>query len=164
MRDRLRKEKILVSACLLGIGCRPDGRAKKDEMISTLLNETIYFILCPEILAGFSVPRQRIEIEGGDGKKVLDGEAKVFTEKGLDVTDKIIKAAHIVLEFCRMAGIKKVVFKEKSPSCGKNFIYDGTFSGRLIKGKGVVAALLMREGIEVKSFEEFLKKSGVIEA
>ncbi len=63
-----------------------------------------------------------------------------------------------------MAGIKKVVFKEKSPSCGKDFIYDGTFSGRLIKGKGVVTALLMRKGIEVKSFEEFLKKSGVTEA
>lgn len=158
MPDRLKKERILVSACLLGIGCRPDGRAKKDEMISTLLNETIYFILCPEILAGFSVPRQRIEIKGGDGKEVLDGEAKVFTEKGLDVTDKMTKAAHIVLEFCRMAGIKKVVFKEKSPSCGKDFIYDGTFSGRLIKGKGVVTALLEREGIEVFSGEEYKKK------
>ena len=158
MRDRLRKEKILVSACLLGVGCRPDGKAKKDEVIVTLLNKTIYFILCPEILAGFGVPRQRIEIEGGDGEKLLDGEAKVFTEKGLDVTDKIIKAAHIVLELCRMAGIKKAVFKEKSPSCGNHFIYDGTFSGRLIKGKGVVTALLERNGIEVFSEEEYKKK------
>lgn len=164
MRDRLKKEKILVSACLLGIGCRPDGGCKKDEMLSTLLNETIYFILCPEILAGFSVPRRRIEIKGGDGEAVLDGEAKIVTEKGLDVTDKMTKAAHIVLEFCRMAGIKKVIFKEKSPSCGKHFIYDGTFSGRLIKGKGVITALLQKEGIKVFSEEECREKEILADA
>ena len=67
-----------------------------------------------------------------------------------------------MLDFCRMAGIKKVIFKEKSPSCGKNFVYDGTFSGRLIKGMGVTTALLQKENIKVFSEEEYKELSADI--
>jgi uncharacterized protein YbbK (DUF523 family) len=158
MKNRLKKERILVSACLLNIACRPNAKAKEDKTLLNLLAKKICFVLCPEILAGFSIPRSRLEIKGGDGEDVLDGKAKIFTEKGFDITDKMLNAARVVLEFCQKAGVKKVIFKEKSPSCGKNFIYDGTFSGKLIKGKGVVTAFLQREGIEVFSEGEYKKK------
>lgn len=37
----------------------------------------------------------------------------------------------------------------RSPSCGVNTIYDGSFSGKLISGKGVFADLLQENGIKV---------------
>ena len=158
MQDKSKRQRILISACLLGVHCRSDGKTKQDRRVTKLLDEAICFLLCPEILAGFSIPRDRIEIKGGDGEDVLDSKAKVFTERGLDVTENILKAAKVILDFCKQAKVKKAIFKERSPSCGKNFIYDGSFSGKIIKGKGVVTALFQREGIEVISEEEFAKQ------
>jgi len=41
--------------------------------------------------------------------------------------------------------------KERSPSCGVNFIYDGTFSGKVKKGSGVLAYILKENGYKVIS-------------
>ena len=41
------------------------------------------------------------------------------------------------------------MLKAKSPSCGKDYIYDGTFSGNLIKGDGVTVSILKKNGIKV---------------
>jgi len=39
--------------------------------------------------------------------------------------------------------------KQRSPSCGCGQIYDGTFSGTIIKGDGVTTKLLKENGIKV---------------
>jgi uncharacterized protein YbbK (DUF523 family) len=54
-----------------------------------------------------------------------------------------------------MVGATQAVLKARSPSCGCGEIYDGTFSGKRIKGNGVTAEMLVRNGIEVFTDESF---------
>ena len=53
--------------------------------------------------------------------------------------------------------VSTVVLKENSPSCGSNFIYDGSFSGTKIVGLGITACLLKQHGFHVISEDDFLK-------
>ena len=46
------------------------------------------------------------------------------------------------------------VLKERSPSCGKGEIYDGSFSGKLMPGNGVATDVLIAEGIKVITEED----------
>lgn len=110
--------------------------------------------VCPEVFGGLTTPRTPNEIVGGDGDDVIDGEAKVITKDGEDVTEEFIKGARRALEIARIFNIKKAILKQRSPSCGNGKIYDGTFSGNLIEGDGVTAALFKRNGIEVISEED----------
>ncbi|MGN1084586.1 MAG: DUF523 domain-containing protein, partial [Lachnospiraceae bacterium] len=51
----------------------------------------------------------------------------------------------------------------RSPSCGSNVVYDGTFQGVRIKGDGVCAGLLKKNGIAVfgeSELEKFLEWYG----
>jgi uncharacterized protein YbbK (DUF523 family) len=50
------------------------------------------------------------------------------------------------------------VLTDGSPSCGSRYIYDGTFSGGTRTGTGVVAQLLLDNGIAVFS-EDQLKRA-----
>ena len=50
-----------------------------------------------------------------------------------------------------LADILIAILKEKSPSCGVNVIYDGSFSGQHIKGEGVVTTFLRQHGLQVFS-------------
>ncbi len=56
-----------------------------------------------------------------------------------------------MLRIVKLYGIKEAILKQKSPSCGCEQIYDGTFSGKIIKGSGVTASLLKKNGIKVIS-------------
>jgi len=140
---------IIVSACLLGINCKYDGRNNYNKDVIDKVSEQGAIPVCPEQLGGCPTPRIPCEIVGGTGKDVLDGKAKVITADGRDVTDNLIKGANEVLRIAKMAGVSKAILKSKSPSCGCNKIYDGSFSGKLIDGRGVTAELLKRNGIEV---------------
>ena len=68
---------------------------------------------------------------------------------GADVTDNYNRGAMEALELCRIYGIKRAILKERSPSCGKDKIYDGSFSGALTDRHGVTAELLIASGITV---------------
>jgi uncharacterized protein YbbK (DUF523 family) len=138
---------ILVSACLAGVNCAWDGRNRLNPAIKKITDDALAVAVCPEVLGGRAVPRAKTEIKGGDGKDVLDGKAGVFDENGKDVTVEFINGAYAALNIVKKHGIKKAVLKAKSPSCGVNKIYDGSFKGCLIDGAGVTAALLKREGI-----------------
>ncbi|MBE6536564.1 MAG: DUF523 domain-containing protein [Ruminococcaceae bacterium] len=135
-------EKIIVSACLLGVATRYDGKSKKvisDEDLKSLSEKYHIIPVCPEIYGGLSTPRipsERI----GDRVKMKDGR---------DVTENYIRGAYETLAFCRMFDVKKALLKAKSPSCSKRDIYDGSFTGKLVNGKGVAAELLIENGIEV---------------
>jgi uncharacterized protein YbbK (DUF523 family) len=102
-------------------------------------------------MGGLTTPRQPSEIIGGDGDDVLDGRARVVDAEGKDVTAQFIKGAMEGLAIAKRIDVKKAIMKEKSPSCGVHRIYR---NGILVSGKGVLTALLMREGIEVISNEE----------
>ena len=132
-------ENILVSACLLGVACRYDGKRKPNEAVIALKEKYNLIPVCPEIMGGLPTPRLPSEIRG----------ETVIMENGEDVTDKYSKGAEETLRLARLFGCGKAVLKGKSPSCGSGRIYDGTFSKTLTEGNGVTAGMLLANGIRV---------------
>ncbi len=142
----------MVSACLLGIKCAWDGKARyKNRKVIELLRKETLIPVCPEQLGGLATPRECQEIEKGSGDDVLDGRSRVKNKIGRDVTRQFIGGAKEALEIARQYNIEEFVAKSRSPSCGCGSIYDGSFSKRLIKGDGVTVALFKRNGIKVIS-------------
>jgi len=137
---------ILVAACLLGVGCRYDGKSKKNEDIIKSVKGKAFLAVCPEQLGGLPTPRARNYSVGGDGRAVLDKRARMRNADGKDVTDDFIRGAEAVLYLARMTGAKTMVGVEKSPSCGLTLV---DCDGKWIKGEGVTTALLRKSGIEV---------------
>jgi uncharacterized protein YbbK (DUF523 family) len=80
---------------------------------------------------------------------------RVLNREGEDVTEAFRKGAALALEAARKAGCTRALLKERSPSCGSGRIYDGSFSGTLIPGDGVTAALLKEKGLAVYGETEF---------
>jgi uncharacterized protein YbbK (DUF523 family) len=62
-----------------------------------------------------------------------------------------------VLEIARKNNCKIAILKSKSPSCGKNGVYDGTFTRTLINKNGILADLLIKNGICVLDETEIEK-------
>ncbi|CAL7871045.1 hypothetical protein A2U10_03410 [Fusobacterium necrophorum subsp. funduliforme] len=145
------KEKILISACLLGIPCRYDGRDNKIESLNLLQQQFDFVPICPEQLGGLSTPRCPCEIQGN----------KVMSKEGKDYTREFQEGAEKSLKLAKQWNIKTALLKAKSPSCGFGQIYDGSFSKKLITGNGLTAALLEKEGIRIfceTELDKFLKK------
>lgn len=134
-------ENLLISACLLGFECKYSGGSNKlsDERIEALKKEYRLIPVCPETAGGLPVPRDPSERLG----------EKVVSSKGRDVSAQFVKGAETALYLAKRYGCTKALLKRNSPSCGGEFIYDGSFSGRLIPGEGVTAEMLRAEGIEV---------------
>lgn len=145
---------LVVSACLVGVNCKYNGENNDNEKVKEFLKDKEYIVVCPEQLGGLTTPRDPSEINIKDGNEVLHGESKVISCKNIDVTDNFIKGARESLKIAQMFNCNKALLKEGSPSCGCNFIYDGTFSGNKISGKGVTAALFNENNIEVFSEKE----------
>ncbi|MGW4096571.1 DUF523 domain-containing protein [Mycobacterium sp. NPDC004974] len=140
----------IVSACLSGIPCRYDGRARPDRDVIDAVSAGEALPLCAEVLGGLPTPRPAAEIVGGDGHDVLDGRARVVSVHGDDLTDAFIAGAKAVADTAIEKGARRAILQARSPSCGCGSIYDGTHSGALQPGDGVVAAELRRCGIHVE--------------
>lgn len=140
---------LIVSACLAGFKCRYDGGASTHPKVRELVAKGKAVPLCPESMGGLPVPRPPVEIYGGSGEGVLDGQARVLTKEGKDRTDFLVRGAHETVWMAQLLDVKRAVLKSKSPSCGCGEIYDGSFKGRLRQGSGVTAAALLREGVKV---------------
>lgn len=150
---------ILVSACLLGEPVRYDGTSNEinREILEDWRANGRVVPFCPEVAGGLGTPRPAAEIVGGTGQEVLGGEATVETEEGTDVTDEFLAGARRTLAAAREADVRCAILKSKSPSCGSETIYDGTFSGSRRGGRGVTAALLERHDIPVFSEKDLLE-------
>ena len=133
------KEKLLVSACLLGRNCKYSGGNNYSAAVEALRERFELIPVCPEQLGGLPTPRVPSE-RAGD---------RVLARDGTDVTDAFRLGAERTLEIARAHGVRRVVFQDRSPSCGCGVIYDGTFSGTLVPGDGVAAELLRKSGIEI---------------
>ena len=133
------KENLLISACLLGIPCRYDGKSVSRIDVQSLARKYNLIPICPEIYGGLPTPRTPSERVG----------ERVLMRDGSDVTENFARGALAALEIAEANGCKKALLKERSPSCGKGKIYDGTFSGALTDGNGVAADLLISHGILV---------------
>ncbi len=142
------KENILVSACLLGINCRYDGGNGLREDLVALLEKYNFIPVCPEQLGGLKTPREPAEQVGSSETGSLQ-KIRVVDRSGKDVTDCFVKGAKETLKLARLYGCNRAILKERSPSCGHGYIYDGTFSGTKVPGSGVAARLLEENGILV---------------
>ena len=135
------RKRILVSACLLGVCCRYDGRGNPSAQVLDLLNRDDLELIpvCPEQLGGLPTPRLPSE-------RVED---RIINRAGEDVTDQFQRGASEALRLARSYGCDVAVLKERSPSCGCGRIYDGSFTGTLTEGNGVTTELLLSAGIQV---------------
>lgn len=134
---------ILVSACLMGTNCKYSGGNNACEACLELLKrEDVCLIpVCPEQLGGLCTPRVPSERL----------EEIVVAQNGEDVTLQFRKGAQEALIIAEKWGCKEAILKEKSPSCGSTWIYDGSFTGTLVPGMGVTAELLKENGIKIMS-------------
>ena len=142
--------KLLISACLLGCCCRYDGASKPQPWVEALAQKHTLVPVCPEQMGGLPTPRTPSERVGD----------KVLMRDGTDVTAQYRKGAEEAARLYQLLQCDAAILKERSPSCGKNGIYDGTFTKTLKEGSGVTAETLMVQGIPVygeSEMECFLK-------
>ncbi len=146
----MRKPKILISSCLLGLPARYNGERQAHPMIEALEEKYELIAVCPETLGGLEIPRPPAELIR---RRVVDRE-------GRDVTYEYETGAQRVLDIAKGLSIRTALLKERSPSCGHSWIHDGTFTGGMVEGDGICARLLMENGIRIfgeSQIEELLK-------
>ncbi len=138
-------DKILISACFLGERVRYNAKIKalENELLNHWQQQGRLVSICPEVIAGLSVPRSPAEIN--------NITKQVITCDGIDVTVSFNRGAQQALLLCQKQSIRFALLKESSPSCGSNSIYDGSFSQQKISGEGLTTRLLRQHGIEVFS-------------
>lgn len=146
--NQIREEhmKIIVSACLLGKRCKYNGGDNYRQEVVDFCRGKEVIPVCPEIEAGMPCPRPPVEIVDG---KVTDCHGK-------DVDKKYRKGVEKVLKEIGDTPVALAVLKSRSPTCGVHEIYDGTFTGRKIKGSGILAEALRNKGIPVIDEEDAL--------
>ena len=131
--------KIAVSACLLGENCKYNGGNNYSEKVAAFLEGHEVVGVCPEVLGGLSTPRKPSEIVNG----------VVRHQDGTSVDAEFRKGAELALKIVLEQEVELVILQSRSPSCGPNIIYDGSFSKTLIPGDGIFVELLKKHGIRV---------------
>lgn len=137
--------KVLVSACVLGCNCKYNGRNNRNEAVIEYLKGKEVLSICPEMLANMPIPRPCAEIV----------DEVVMDDKGNNVDSDYGKAVALALEKIEGEKIDLAILQSRSPTCGVNNIYDGTFTGKLISGQGLFAKALITKGYPVKDAEDF---------
>lgn len=136
--------KILVSACLLGENCKYNGKNNYNQSVIEYVENMDVISVCPELLAGLGVPRTPIEIVNN-----------VLMDKSGNNLDSILRSGiRSIINQLNKDDICCAVLQSRSPTCGVNQIYDGSFSGKLINGSGVFAKALEEAGIKVIDAED----------
>lgn len=135
---------VLISRCLLGINCRYDGKNNKIKNLREKFPQINFIDVCPEVDSGMKTPRKPCEIKN----------SKVINIDGEDFTKEFKKGSQIALDLCKKYKIKTALLKAKSPSCGKDYIYDGNFDKNLINGDGITCQVLKKNGIIIFSEKE----------
>lgn len=138
--------RICVSACLLGERVRYDGGDSLVADLASRLRGHEVLPVCPEVAGGLPVPRPPVEI--------VDG--RVRTADGADADDAFRAGVTAAMQALDVdgAGIDLAILQSRSPTCGVNQVYDGTFTGRLIPGRGLFADELARRGVRVVDAED----------
>ena len=136
--------KIIVSACLLGENCKYSGGNNFDPRVAAFAEGREVIPVCPEVLAGLGIPRIPIEIRDG----------VVVRRDGVVVDEAIRDAVKKILEQLKDEDIECAILKARSPTCGVHQIYDGSFTGTLVDGSGVLAQALKEASYTVLDNED----------
>jgi uncharacterized protein YbbK (DUF523 family) len=148
----LKYKKVVISACLVGINCKyNNGNNYNEKVVNKLLNKELVLLVCPEII--FGVPRKKIWYQNGDGEDVINKRknAKIINSDGKNVSLKLINSCKKICSIIKKYGIKEAILKERSPSCGVNFVY---INNELTKGYGLLTAMLKKQKVKVVSEEQ----------
>lgn len=139
--------KVLVSACTIGCDCKYNGKNNRNEAVIEYLRDKEVISICPEALGNMGTPRPCAEI--------VDGV--VMDEHGKNVDAEFRNAVALALEKIKDEEFDLVILQSRSPTCGVNRIYDGTFSEKLIPGRGLFAQALVQRGYTVVDAEDVSK-------
>lgn len=131
--------KIMVSACLLGENCKYNGGSNDHPQLREFVKGHEVIPVCPEVLGGLPTPRVPAEIVNG----------RVINREGESVDEAFRNGARRALDIALCRKPDLIVLQSRSPSCGVNEIYDGSFSGRRIPGMGVFAKMAADAGFRV---------------
>ncbi|KRL05115.1 DUF523 domain-containing protein [Liquorilactobacillus oeni] len=145
---------ILLSACLAGFNVRYNGTNAQNDLAKWLLINGQAITMCPEILAGFGIPRQSAEINGGSAAEVFAKKAHVLEKEGNDVTAQFVYGVSMAMKIVSQNDICAAFLKDNSPTCGVDKVYDGSFSGKKKSGMGLFTQSLRARGISVFSEQQ----------
>ncbi len=136
--------KIVVSACLLGCNCKYNGGNNENEKVRAFVQGREVIPVCPEVLAGLGTPRIPMEIVN---REVMDRQGKSHDAALREAVAKILR---------QLSGeeVQCAVLQSRSPTCGVRQVYDGTFTGTRIDGKGILAQALADAGYTLIDAEE----------
>ncbi len=134
--------KVLVSACLLGRNCKYNGGNNRSDRVLRFLEGKEIIEVCPEKVLG--TPRTPMEL--------VDGV--LINKDGVNVDAAMRASVAQILESIREEEIACAILKSRSPTCGARQVYDGSFSGKLVDGMGILARALQDAGYQVIDSEE----------
>lgn len=137
--------KILVSSCVMGKNCKYNGGNNYNSRVMEFLKDKEVIKICPELLADLPIPRPSAELVDGVVMNI-DGE---------NVDNEYRHAVELAMREIGNVDIDLVILQSRSPTCGVNQVYDGSFTGRLIKGQGLFAQALIKAGYKVVDAEDF---------
>ena len=108
------KFKIGISSCLLGNEVRWNGGHKLDKYLTnTLGNFVEYVLVCPEVEAGFGIPRESMRLVGDPDKPRL-----ITFKSKTDHTDRMLSWAQKRVRELEKEDLCGFIFKSDSPSSG----------------------------------------------
>ena len=125
--------KVLVSSCIMGKNCKYNGGNNLNPKVVEFLKDKEVIEICPELLANMPTPRPSAEIVNGI---VMDINGNI-------VDEEYRHAVQLALNEIRSMEIDLVILQSRSPTCAVKNIYDGSFTGKLIKGQGLFAQALI---------------------
>ena len=157
-----KKNKILISACLLGNKVRYDGKDNliDNDLVRRLSREGRLVPVCPEIEGGLPIPRPPAEIQD---KFPL----RITSINGEDVTPQFLAGAERAIEIAERENCCCALLKSRSPSCGNLEVYDGNFTDTIKAGSGATADELMRNGLPVyneRQLDQFIEFIGLLDS
>lgn len=127
------KIKIGVSSCLLGKEVRYNGGHSHDRYITDILGQYFTFVdVCPEVEAGFGIPRETMRLVGDPESPRL-----VTSRSGQDFTDVMQKWARQRVRELEKENLCGYIFKSKSPSSGMERVKVYTAKGFPGSNRGV---------------------------
>ena len=134
------KIKLGVSACLLGEKVRYDGGHKHDRYITDILGRYVEYVpVCPEVEAGFGIPRETMHLEGD-----LNAPRLVTRKTKRDLTEPMLQWAKRRVVELEAEDLRGFIFKSRSPSSGMERISVFNEKGMPVKkGVGLFARTFM---------------------
>ena len=92
----------IVSACLVGINCKYDGKDNICSRVVELVEKGEAIPVCPEQLCGLATPRDSTEIN----------DDQVITKNQKNVTEQFEKCAEEAFKIAKMSGCAETILKK----------------------------------------------------